>query len=155
MLRSLLLLLFPALLSAQGIQFEHESWSATLAKAKSAGKIIFVDAYTVWCGPCKAMARDVFTDASVGSFYNANFLNVKMDMEHGEGLEVSTRYKIWVYPSLLFVDGDGNIVHRSTGYQDATQFMALGKTALDPAKNLAALERRYAAGERGAPFMLD
>lgn len=84
------LFLFTSILQAQnksvdakqiGISFEHSSWEDILKKAKEENKLIFIDAYTTWCGPCKMMARNVFTDAEVGTFFNQNFINVKLDME--------------------------------------------------------------------------
>ena len=61
---------------SDGIVFKKDDWSAILAQAKAEDKLIFVDAYTTWCGPCKKMDRDVFPQMEVGSFYNAMFINV-------------------------------------------------------------------------------
>ena len=47
--------------------------------------MIFLDAYASWCGPCKMLQKNVFTKKAVGDFYNSKFINVKMDMEKGEG----------------------------------------------------------------------
>src|SRR5262245_56376781 len=114
MQRLLLLLFFlPCILPAQGIQFEHGSWQEAVAKAKAEGKFIFLDAYTTWCGPCKTMVAKTFPDSAVGRFFNTHFVNVKMDMERGDGVELSTRYKVWIYPTLLFLDAEGMIQHRS------------------------------------------
>ena len=57
-----------------GIEFFKGTWEEALAEAKAQDKIIFMDAYAVWCGPCKRMAATVFTDKKVGKFYNENFI---------------------------------------------------------------------------------
>ncbi len=76
-------------LSAQenkGIQFhQNESWESIVALAKKENKLIFMDCYTSWCGPCKALARDVFPQQKVGDFFNPRFINVQYDMEKGDG----------------------------------------------------------------------
>ncbi|MBC7774669.1 MAG: thioredoxin family protein [Phycisphaerae bacterium] len=149
-----LLLLLPSAAPAQGIQFEHTTWSETLTKAKSEGKLVFLDAVTTWCGPCKMMSKEVFPDTAVGTFFNAHFVNIKLDMEHGEGIEISSRYQIWVYPTLLFVDSTGEVQHRSAGFHNPQELIALGNTALDPTRNLAALEHQYASGNRRREFLL-
>ena len=51
---------------AQGIVFEKGQWADILKKAADQNKPIFVDAYTTWCGPCKWMAKNTFTDEKVG-----------------------------------------------------------------------------------------
>ena len=93
LLRTLLIcsLLFCASASfAGGIDFLHnKNWKEILAQAKKENKLIFLDAYTSWCGPCKHMQSEVFTDMAVGYYFNKNFINVKMDMEEGEGLQLS------------------------------------------------------------------
>lgn len=146
-------------LSAQGdsagIQFEHAAWSETLAKAKAEKKIIFVDAYTDWCGPCRMMTAKVFSQAKVAEYFNDNFINVKMNMEKGEGPALSEEYSVIVYPTLLFIDGTGTIVHRAVGYHDADTFIALGQTAGTPGKRLSSLDERYEFGDRSAQFLYD
>jgi thiol-disulfide isomerase/thioredoxin len=152
--RYICLLFLSNMVAAQGIQFEHGTWTETLAKAKTEGKLVFVDAVTSWCGPCKMMAKEVFPDSTVGTFFNQYFVSIKLDMERGEGIDVSNRYKVWVYPTLLFVTDAGEVQHRSAGFHGPKELMALGNVALDPLRNLAGLERRYAAGDRRREFLL-
>ncbi|MEO0469894.1 MAG: thioredoxin family protein, partial [Bacteroidota bacterium] len=67
-------------LEAAGIKFFEGSWDDALAKAKKEKKVVFVDAYTDWCGPCKAMARNTFPNDDVGEFFNKHFINYKYNM---------------------------------------------------------------------------
>jgi len=131
-----------------GIAFEQQSWDDILAKASKNNKVIFLDAYASWCGPCKMMSRKVFTDDSVADFYNSKFVNAKIDMEKGEGVELAQKYQVQAYPTLLYINGEGEVVHRAVGYHDADGFVELGGKALDPAKRLGALRQRYESGER-------
>lgn len=153
-LLTLLLLASASFLSAQGIAFEHTTWADILAKAKKENKLVFLDAYTSWCGPCKMMAKQTFTDAEVAKYFNASFVNAKIDMEKGEGPDLATRYDVQAYPTLIFVDGDGAVVHRALGYHDAAQFVALGQAANDPAKSQRGLDQRYARGDRDPEFLV-
>ncbi len=138
---------------AQGIEFEHGTFSEALAKAKAEKKMVFMDCYTTWCGPCKMLAKKVFTQKEVGDFFNANFVNVKMDMEKGEGVELAKKYNVKAYPTLLWLDGDGNIQHKSIGGGNAKMLVDIAKTANDPNKNWAALEKKYKSGERSVEFL--
>lgn len=116
------------------ISFEKKDWKDLLAEAKKEKKLIFVDAYTVWCRPCIQMAKDVFTLDKVADFYNDNFINVSMDMEKGDGPLLTEKYNVTAYPTFLFVDGNGNLVHTGLGYQEADPFIEVGKTALTKVK---------------------
>jgi len=89
MKKVILFLLFPIMCVSQGIQFESGSWADVLKKAKSQNKLIFVDAFTTWCGPCKKMTQNIFPDKNVGDFYNKNFINAKFDMEAGDGISMA------------------------------------------------------------------
>ena len=66
-----------------GIRFTEGTWAQILSEAKNQQKLIFVDMYTTWCGPCKAMDKHVFTNAGVGDKFNAAFINYKIDAEKG------------------------------------------------------------------------
>src|SRR6186713_1730770 len=82
----------PFALNAQGIEFMHDLDSA-LVKAKAENKIVFVDFYTSWCAPCKAMSKDVFPQEKVGSFFNPQFINLKIQCDDkGVGEELGKKY---------------------------------------------------------------
>ncbi len=137
----------------QNIDFAHKNWDKIKAKAVKENKIIFVDAYTTWCGPCKWMSANVFTDKTVADFYNENFVNAKLDMEAGEGLDFAKEYKVVAYPTLLFIDGEGKIVHKRLGAMPADAFVELGREALDPERRIGTLMAEYEAGNRDPEFL--
>ena len=135
------------------IKFEQGSWAEIKAKAKTENKLIFVDANTSWCGPCKWMAKNIFTNDTVAQFYNTTFVNAKIDMEVGEGLEIAKLYNVRVYPSLLFINANGELVHRAAGSRPAKNFIELGRDALNPEKQFATIEKKYKNGQRDTKFM--
>lgn len=140
-------------LSAQ-INFREGSFAEALEAAKSENKLVFMDCYTSWCGPCKALAKDIFTRKDVGDFFNANFINVKYDMEKGEGKELNKRYKANIigFPTLLLIDKKGKVVHQMAGFQEADVLIA-GMKAGKEGKSLFAYRDRYTAGERDFAFL--
>ena len=79
--------------------FQELTLEKALEKAKSEHKKVFVDCYTSWCGPCKMMAEKVLPLKEVGEYMNERFVCIKVDMEKGEGKELSTRFKIRAYPT--------------------------------------------------------
>jgi thioredoxin-related protein len=135
------------------ITFETENWEAALQKAKAENKIIFVDAYTTWCGPCKMMAKNVFTDQAVSDYYNEHFINMKIDMEKGEGILFSRAYDIRAYPTYVFVDAHGEIAHKGLGYMEPDKFIAFGEAASDEDNRLGTLAMRYQKGDRSPELL--
>lgn len=140
--------------NTQHILFDNSSWAALLQQAKATDKLIFVDAYTTWCGPCKTMAREVFTDSTIAKFYNDHFINTQINAEQGEGVIFSRKYRVRAYPSLFFINGNGEVVHRATGFHGVADFKRLGETALSPGGGLLEWNRRYKKGERSPEFLL-
>lgn len=138
---------------AQGIQFFEGTWEEALELAKKQHKIIFVDAYTTWCGPCKQMAKEVFTQEEVGQFYNKNFINVKLDMEKGEGIGFGQKYQVTSFPTLLFINEKGEVVNSAKGSRPPDQFIALGKATLNRVDKSTDYEEQYEAGERSPEFL--
>lgn len=148
-----ILLLQSHILPAQGVIWHSGDWNAALAQAKAQNKLIFLDAYTSWCGPCKKMVKEVFPMQEVGAYYNENFINVSMDMEKGEGPALDKQYRVGVYPTLLFIDGEGVIQHRVAGYHNPTQFVQLGKAANNVNARLGGMAKRFEGGERDPVFL--
>ena len=114
--------------AAEGIQFTEASWKDVLKKAKAEKKVIFLDAYASWCGPCKLLQKNVFTKKAVGDYYNSKFINVKMDMEKGEGPALAQVYPLEAYPTLLYIDGNGKILRKVLGLQTPEALIAIGKS---------------------------
>ena len=138
--------------SATGIQFEHKSFDELLAQAKSEEKIIFLDAYTTWCGPCKMMSAKVFPQEKVGAVFNERFVNAKIDMEKGEGPQLSADYSVMAYPTYLFINGDGQLVHKAVGYIPADRLLEIADVAVSD-QNLLTMNSRYEGGERSEEFV--
>jgi thiol-disulfide isomerase/thioredoxin len=127
----------------RSIQFEHGTFAELLAKAKKENKMIFIDCYTTWCGPCKWMAKNVFTNDTAADFYNKNFVNAKIDMENGEGIEIAKKYGIQAYPTLLYINSDGTQMHRICGAGNVKSFVADGEDAMSPNKQLASITKTF------------
>lgn len=139
----------------ESIQFEDKSFAEILNKAKKEKKIIFMDAFAAWCGPCKMMEKNTFPKESVRSFYNANFINARFDMEKGEGREIAKKYQVYSYPTFLFLNGDGEIVHKSYGYQEEAEFLQVGKNVLENAKGGLTMRQRFENGESDPAFLFE
>lgn len=139
---------------SQGIKFEHGTWAEVKAKAKTENKIIFVDVYTSWCGPCKVLAKTVFTDSNVGEYFNKNIISFKIDAEKGEGPEFAKTYEVKAFPTLLFINGDGELVLKAVGGKSIDEFIALAKSANDPKKQLPTLAKKYNSGDRDEQTVL-
>ena len=140
----------------QGIQFFQGNWSEAVSQAKMNNKLIFVDFYTQWCGPCYNMAKDVFTRQDVGQFYNNHFVNVKMDAENGEGIELSKKYKVRSYPTYAFIDpATEELVHRSGSRQSAEQFIYTAESAITPHLRSFFLDEEYNKGNREQSFLVN
>lgn len=139
----------------RSIAFENVSFQEALEKAKQSNKLLFVDCYTSWCGPCKMLARDVFTNNEVADYFNAHFVSLKVDCEKGEGPQLRERFGVSSYPTLLFIDGSGKVVNKILGASQAPAFLKKVKEGLDPKNSLSAKEAAYEGGNRDRAFVLD
>ena len=128
-------------------EFRHISFDEGLAAAKQEGKLVFIDFFTTWCGPCKMMSSKTFPQKEVGDFMNAKFIPMKMDAEK-EGLELAKKYGVRAYPTYVVIDADGNEVAKFSGYMDGPKFIDKVTAALDPEQTPERIKARYEGGER-------
>ena len=139
---------------AQGIDFEHGTWAEALSKAQQEDKMIFVDGYATWCGPCKRLSKSIFPLKEVGDYFNANFVNVKMDMEKGEGIKFRKKYPISAFPTLYFIDPNGELVQKSKGAPRTSQSLIdIARTAAKKFDRSASHMTKYEAGDRSYKTM--
>ena len=142
-------------ISAQGIEFFHGTWDEALEKSKVEERPIFVDCYTTWCGPCKRMAKQVFTQPAVGEFYNDNYINVKIDMESKMGRKFGSKYPVQAYPTLYFIDAAGEVLHKIKGGQQAEGLLQMGKFVLGKVDYSADYAKQYEGGDRDPELILN
>lgn len=127
----------------KGIQFFKGTFAQALAKAKSEGKPLFVDFYAVWCGPCKKMEKQIFTQPEVGEYFNKHFVAVQLDAEKPENVDVAKTYKVEAFPTLGIFDGEGKALSINVGYMNAQELMAMAKTAVGEVKGFEQLYKEY------------
>ena len=141
--------------TTQAISFhDNKPWKEILQLAKKENKLIFMDCYTSWCGPCKALAKNVFTQEKVGDFFNPRFINVKYDMEKGDGKMLNEQYKKHIigYPTLLLINAEGKVLQQLAGYKDADELIE-GIRSASEGKDLFSLAAEYQKGNREISFM--
>lgn len=143
--------------TAEGIDFIHDKpFQEILDMAKAQNKLVFIDCYTSWCGPCRRLSTNVFPVKEVGDYFNSHFICTKFDMEKGEGPEIANKYGVRAYPTLFWLDGDGNVVFKQIGGLDPQGLIEKGKKALDPTPGiLAGMRTQYLAGKRDVDFLSD
>jgi len=113
-----------------GIRFIEQDWSKALEQAKADKKLVFLDIYATWCGPCKMLKKHTFSNEAAAKFFNENFINVSVDGEKGVGPGLAQKYGIQGYPSLIVTDASGNVVLQTAGYVDAAYLINFAKEAL-------------------------
>lgn len=139
----------------QGIEFYHGPYAEVLKKARKEKKQIFVDVYTSWCGPCKMMARDVFSRQEVGEYYNRNFVCLKLDAEKEKDYPFFEKYQAGGYPSMFWLDTEGKLIDMHVGYMEAPAFILKGQQLKDSrqVEIWEGLQKRWDAGERSSELM--
>lgn len=122
------------------------SWEQVKQKAKAEKKYIFIDAYTTWCGPCKAMDKYIYPNDTVGIFFNEYFISIKAQMDvtdkddqsikdwYNDATAIRTEYMVVAYPSLIFLSPQGKILQKEEGYRSKEKLIAIGKEILTPGK---------------------
>lgn len=121
-----------------GIKFEHGTWEEAVNKAKAENKLLFVDVWATWCGPCRKLAKEVFTDPEVGEFFNKNFVCYKLMIDEQDDAlrekneNIARNYNAGALPTLLWINNEGKAEHSSVGYKPAAKILEEARKALDP-----------------------
>ena len=139
---------------AQGMAFEPEGTTLeqASAKAKAENKLIFLDCYTQWCGPCKKMSRDVFPLEQVGAYMNPKFINLKIDMESEYGAPLAKKLQIQAYPTFVIFNADAQEIGRFLGGSGAEEFIAkVDEKSKDNSSS--DLKARWESGDRDPQFL--
>ena len=98
-----------------------EQWESVLSDARQHDRLIFVDCYTKWCGPCKMMDKYVFPTKEVGKFMNDRFICAKLDMETPIGKELNNQFQVSSYPTFLILTPKGELLERFSGLHNVNR----------------------------------
>lgn len=114
----------PQKTEADGIVFENISFQKALQKAKKENKLLFVNVYAVWCGPCKLLKQNTFKSKKVADAVNSHFISLDIDAEKGEGIDFAQKYEVTAHPLILIIDGNGKVKKRILGYKKDAQLLS-------------------------------
>lgn len=145
-------------LLAQGVNWQKGNFESILNKAKSEKKLVYVDIFTTWCGLCKQMDSEVFTNQQVGKTFNENFICYKIDGEKGEGKDLVEYFELESYPTSMFLDSEWNVVLRLEGFYPKERLVEVANKVKVRNKISGSdndLERSYLKGQRDTLFLLD
>lgn len=142
--------------SQTSIHFANElSLSQVQQLAIKEHKYIFLDCYTTWCGPCKRMEKEAYTQANIIDFVNTHFVSLKLQMDssdqdtkqtkqwYNDARRIAQEYHVSSYPTLLFISPEGRLVHRGVGYANPEHVLTLMKQALDTNEQIYTLLNLY------------
>jgi thioredoxin-related protein len=142
-----ILFCFSGTANAQKIAWA-KSYSAALQEAKKTNRPVMIDFYTDWCGWCKRLDKDVYTNEQVVKLAR-DFVSVKINAER-EGISEAQKYGIQSFPTILFVNAQGNVVGTIKGYLPAGKFAAEMQETLTIHRNLPVLQKRFRAAPTDA-----
>jgi thioredoxin 1 len=112
------------------INFTATTWAEALKQASVQNKLIFVDAYATWCGPCKMLKATTFKNPKAAAFYNKNFINTALNMESGKNPYLAQEWGMRAYPTLIVFNQKGQIILNTVGYITAADLLRFGEEAL-------------------------
>ena len=122
-MKNLLLLVALALPSgslAEG-PFVDLTFDEACKEAEARSKVVMIDFYTTWCGPCKKLDATTWKDTGVIHWLNKNTVPLKLDAE--VHTELAKRFKVNAYPTMVFVEPDGSLKGSIVGYKGPEAFL--------------------------------
>ena len=137
----------------EGVHFLHGTYEEALAEAKRQGKLLFVDVWATWCGPCVRLGKEIFPQKAVGDFFNANFVCYKLQTDptdptaKAKAQELEKKWKVQAIPALFWIDGNGEIAYSTLGYMPAEKLIGEAKKALEPTNNLTKIQAKWDSGD--------
>jgi thiol-disulfide isomerase/thioredoxin len=97
------------------IAWEHDL-RAALNNAEDGNRVVVVDVYTDWCGWCKKMDRDIYSDPQVAALGgDAVFLKLNAE-DQGEGQRFAREAGVRGFPTTIVLDSRGRQLQQRVGY---------------------------------------
>lgn len=140
-------LFFTSLLASAQMQFKEianeNDWKTAVKEAKDSGKLIFLDIYATWCGPCKYLENTIYPDVALGNYYNAHFINLKMDGETEFGRLKARQYALQAYPTMYYLNSSEEVLTQVVGVKQAPELTAFGEKVVVGSGKLAKFKNDF------------
>ncbi|MEI6408758.1 MAG: thioredoxin family protein [Bacteroidota bacterium] len=121
----------PTGMSETGIAWQKsDRLIPVLEEAQKQHKPVFLEFYATWCGPCKVMEREVFSQPDIYDYLNKNFLSYHVDVDSPTGKPIAEIYEIKGMPTVIFVDPKGVALETELGLITASRFKKVADSAL-------------------------
>jgi len=115
-------------------------------KASDQQLMLFVDVYATWCGPCKLMDQEVYTDPAVAKYMNENFVSVRLDGESDYGRIYAAAQELQGYPSMFIFSRNGEPVSRVVGFTPAEELISSLTGTVEGYKEIQVYQTKYQRG---------
>lgn len=123
--------------------------------AESEDKFIFVNVFAKWMEPCDEMAKAALSDAEVVDFFSNNFVPVSIDADQS-GRNLIAKYKIINFPTYLYLNPDGKLVHQIEGCANKERLLSSAKISLkNPKKKAAKFRADYRKYSKNPEYLKD
>lgn len=150
-MKKILVILFAALFSMNISQAQikisvietSQDWELIKNQAKAEKKLIFLDIYATWCGPCKYLENTVYPDPSIGDIYKNNYLTVKIDGESEFGSVLAGDFNLEAFPSMYFLNSAGKLLNSIVGVKEAEELGNIGTSVWENRAELEKLAEVY------------
>lgn len=137
------------------IVFSQLEYGEIFEIAKQEQKNVFLYFHFDGCGACRKMERTAFNDKAVADYYNENFISYEINTRKGEGIDINKIYEVQMHPSFLYLDTEGNILHKVIGVFSPEDFVLQARNAMNPETTLKAFKEKYEGGNREPDFLLE
>ena len=115
------------------VNWGHD-YDAGLETAKKDNKLVIVDLYTDWCGWCKKLDKDTYSDKSVEAKLARDFVAIKLNPEKSQrNAKLAMDFGALAFPHIVFVDANGKKVDEIIGYLPPAEFLERLKKVSDKA----------------------
>lgn len=112
--------LLALIFSSHAVYSQQLSFDDGLKAAKLEHKKVIVNIYTDWCGWCKKMDREAYSDAGIKKIIKDNFIYVRLNAEgnrlnnykgksYTDG-ELAEYFQVTGYPTTVFLDSEGKVI---------------------------------------------
>ena len=129
-----------------GVKFMEGNFQEALEIAKQQKKMVFVDVYTSWCGPCRWMSEEVLQTPEAAKYFYNYFVCFKIDAEKGDGMAFAEEYGVRAYPTFLMILPDGTLRHKMVGADTLHIFISRVERGLKEKTSWGYFMKKYSEG---------